>query len=110
LSHLLFVIVMETLSKMLVATKNEVFLFDFFVGSRNIVALHISHLLFVDDTLIFCEENPYHLRYLCALFLCFEIVSSLSVNLAKSKLVYMGSVNNVDGLADILCSMFLLCL
>jgi hypothetical protein len=43
---------------------------------------------------------------LCALlFLCFETVSGLKIILAKSKLVPMGNVENVDGLVGILgCS------
>jgi hypothetical protein len=36
------------------------------------------------------------------LFLCFEIVSGLNVNLAKSKLVPVGDVADVDGLAGIM--------
>jgi hypothetical protein len=35
------------------------------------------------------------------LFLCFEVVSGLEINLAKSKLVSMGNVDNVDGLTGI---------
>jgi hypothetical protein len=46
--------------------------------------------------------NPDHLRYLRALFLCFKVVSGLKVNLAKSKLVPVGNINSVDGLAGIL--------
>jgi hypothetical protein len=36
------------------------------------------------------------------LFLCFEVVSNLRTNLAKSKLILVGNVANVDGLASIL--------
>jgi hypothetical protein len=43
-----------------------------------------------------------HLRCLRALFLCFKVVSSLKNNLAKSELVLVGNVENVDGLAGIL--------
>jgi hypothetical protein len=39
---------------------------------------------------------------LCALFLCYEAVSYLKINLAKSELVPMGNVDNVDGLVGIL--------
>jgi hypothetical protein len=73
--------------------------------SRNIVALKISHLLFTNDTLIFNRKrwaDPDHLYYLCALFLSFEVESGLEINLAKSKLVHVGNVNNVDGLTIIL--------
>jgi hypothetical protein len=57
LSPLLFVIEMEALSKMISATIGGGFLLGFFVGSKNSGVLHISHILFVDDTLIFCVAN-----------------------------------------------------
>jgi hypothetical protein len=68
------------------------------------VCLTSSHLLFVDDTLIFFGASPNHLCYLCALFLCFKAVSKLKINLAKSKLVPVGNVNNLDDLASIMGS------
>jgi hypothetical protein len=102
LSPLLFVIVMEALSKMLTVTVDKSLLSGFSVGSRNSVAVHISHLLFADDTLVFCGANNDHLRYLRVLFLAFEAVSGLKVNLSKSELVPMGNVVDVEGLADIL--------
>lgn len=68
------------------------------MGRRNVDGLKISHLLFADDTLIFYEENPYHLHYLQYLFLSFNTVSGLKINMAKSKLVPNGNANNV-GLA-----------
>jgi hypothetical protein len=62
----------------------------------------LSHLLFVDDAFIFCEANLDHLLNLCCLFLYFEVVSSLKINLAKSELVPIGIVEDVEGLACIL--------
>jgi hypothetical protein len=102
LSPFLFVIVMEALSRMLSATVNGGFLSGFSVGSRHSGVVNISHLLFADDTLVFCGAKPDHLCYLRALFLCFEAVSGLKINLAKSELVLVGNVENVDGLAGIL--------
>jgi hypothetical protein len=81
LSLLLFVIIMGALNIMLYATVNMGFLSGFSVGSRNIGVHNISHLLFVGNTLIFCEENPYHVLYLCGMFFCFEVVSKLKINL-----------------------------
>jgi hypothetical protein len=53
LSPLPFVIVMETLRKMISATVDGGFLSGFSVGSRNSYMLHISHLRLADDTLCF---------------------------------------------------------
>jgi hypothetical protein len=49
---------------MLTVTVNRGLLSGFSVGSRLSEAVNISHLLFADDTLVFCGANPDHLRYL----------------------------------------------
>jgi hypothetical protein len=61
LSPLLFVIVMEALSKMFTVTVNMSLLSGFSVNSRTSEAVNVSHLLFADDTLVFCRANPDHL-------------------------------------------------
>jgi hypothetical protein len=90
LSSLLFVIVMKALSKVISAIMNWGLLLGFFVGSRNVGGLNLS--------------------YLRCLFLCFEAVSSLKINLTKPKLVPIGNASNVEGLARILVIGFLPCL
>jgi hypothetical protein len=55
----------------------------FLAGSRNNDELLPSHLLFADDTLIFCEANCEHLCHLHFLLLCFEAVSGLMIDLSK---------------------------
>jgi hypothetical protein len=92
---------MEALSKMLSVTVDSGRRLGFSVGSILLV-VNVSHLLFADDTLVFCEANLSHLRYLRVLLLCFEAVSGLKVNSAKSLLVPVGNVNNVVELALIL--------
>jgi hypothetical protein len=99
----------ETLSKMLSTIENGGFFSGFFVGSRNIGELNISHLLIVDGTLIFYGAKPNHLCCLCALLLCFEAISGFKINIAQSELVLVGNVINVDGLTGIQgCGVFAL--
>jgi hypothetical protein len=81
---------------MLYATVDGSFLSGFSVGSKNIGALNISHLLFADNTLIVCGANLDHLHSLHALFLCFKAISNLKINLVKSELVILGNVNKVE--------------
>jgi hypothetical protein len=68
LSPLLFVIVMEALSKMFAVSIRRGFLSGFSVGSGSNGVFNISHLLFADDTLVFCGANPVHLRFLRVVF------------------------------------------
>ena len=61
LSPLLFVIIMEALSRMMSEAVVGGFLSSFQVGSRDIDLVHVSHFLFADDTLIFSDANPTHI-------------------------------------------------
>jgi hypothetical protein len=54
LSPLLFVVVMEALSRMLIAAMDQGHLTGFSVGHRESKALILNHLLFANDKLIFC--------------------------------------------------------
>jgi hypothetical protein len=101
LSPLLFVVVMKALSRMMSFTVDKRLLSGFLVGSRNNEEIIMSHLLFVDDTLIFCEANCENLLHLWCL-LCFEVVLGLKINLSKSKIVPLGDVGDLEGLASIL--------
>jgi len=91
---------MEALGRMIYAAVSGGLFFGFSMG--NVGGFVFSHLLFVDDTLIFCSSTPVHLRHLCCLFLCFEVTSSLNINLAKSKLVPVVNIEHVERLARIL--------
>jgi hypothetical protein len=102
LSPLLFVVVMEALSRMLNASMLQGLLSGFSVGIKDNEALVVNHLMFMDDTLIFCGAQAEHDRNLSCTFLCFEAVSVLRINLGKSKLVPIGEVEDVESLAHIL--------
>jgi hypothetical protein len=89
--------VIEALSKMISTAVQGGLLEGFKVGNNS-----ISHLLFADDTLVFCNAMPSQLRYLRIVFLLFEAASRLKVNLAKSVLILVGNAEEVTLLADIL--------
>jgi hypothetical protein len=102
LSTLLFVVVMEAFSRMMTVTVERGLMSGFFVDSKNQEAMVVSHLLFANDTLIFCEPNVEQLRNLRCLVLCFKVVSGLKINLSKSDIVPVGEVDDVEGLSRIL--------
>jgi hypothetical protein len=74
LSPLLFVIVMEALRKLFTVAVHKGFLSGFSMGSGSNGVLNISHLLFADDTLVFCGANLDHLRFLRVVFFFFFLM------------------------------------
>jgi hypothetical protein len=63
---------MEDFSKMLTGIVDRGILSSFFVRTRHFGGGWYITPVVLDNTLIFCGANLDHLRYLCALFLCFE--------------------------------------
>ena len=57
LSPLLFVLVMEALGRMLDKVVYEGRMLGFCVGDLEGRSLVVSHILFADDTLIFCDDD-----------------------------------------------------
>jgi hypothetical protein len=100
LSPLLFIIVMYALSRMLTRARDGGFISGFAVGRTTPITT--SHLLFAGDTLILCGADSSQLGYLKGVFVWFQAVSGLKVNLEKSELVPVGSVPNVEKLAGVL--------
>ena len=100
LSPYLFVIGMEALSSLI----NRAVEGNYFVGSRIAVGrgedLVIFHLLYADDTLIFCQANIEHLKYLSWILMWFEALSGLKINLNKSEVIPIGTVDNMEELAS----------
>jgi hypothetical protein len=102
LSPMLFVIVMEAFSRLIDKATNAGMLSGFSVGNLDRAPMVVSHLLFADDTLIFCEADPAHLFHLQSILIWFEATSGLRINLGKSELVQVGEVPCLEELADIL--------
>lgn len=96
ISLLLFLLVVEVLGAMLAKAVSVGMLEGFSVGSGQ---LSVSHLQFANDTLILCSNSQRQIRFLRCILRCFEGVPGLKVNLAKSALIGVGEVPNLDMLA-----------
>uniref|UniRef100_A0A2N9F2D7 Reverse transcriptase domain-containing protein n=1 Tax=Fagus sylvatica TaxID=28930 RepID=A0A2N9F2D7_FAGSY len=103
LSPLLFLLVMEILSKILKKVEDSGLIRGFQASRSGVPGLSISHILFADDTMIMCDADPVQLMYLRLAMTCFEASTGLRVNLGKSEIVPVGDVVNLRVLADILC-------
>ena len=64
LSPYLFVMGMEVLSVLIRRAVDEGFLSRCRIRGRGRTEMNISHLLFADDTIVFCEVQKEHLTYL----------------------------------------------
>jgi len=99
LSPLLFILVMDTLSRLVIKAGEEGFLNGFHISNPHSEGLLMSHLLFADDTLVFCKPDESNLGYLRCILLLFEAMSRVTFNLSKSALIPIGDVSNVHVLA-----------
>ena len=102
LSPFLFDIVMEALSCMLVAATIARQFSGFLVGNASGSLMTVSHLLFANDTLVFCDADSNHIAALRGILSRFEEMSRLKINLGKSKLVPIGDVPDLHELVEIL--------
>ena len=93
---------MEALSRMMSRAVEGGLLSGFQVGSMDTHLVRVSHLLFTDDTLIFSDAKPDHVFNLRLLFTWFEAISGLKINFNKSKMVPVGNVPDMVGLASIM--------
>ena len=102
LSPLLFDIVMEALSRMLDVAASAGQFSGFSVGSTVGPSVMVSHLLFADDILIFCDVELTQIANLRVILARFEEVSGLHINFGKSELVPVGGVHNLEALVGLL--------
>jgi hypothetical protein len=102
LSPLLFLLIMEVLSRMLRRSVERGFIKGFQVGRDLHSSVCVSHLLYADDTILFCDANPEQLLYIRMVLTCFEAVTGLKVNMSKSEMVPIGEVHNMSAMAELL--------
>ena len=67
----------------------------------NFVGVRISHLLFANDTILFCDASREQLLSIRLALSCFQAFTGLKVNVGKSEIVPVGEVNNLAELASI---------
>ncbi|CAN1151748.1 Transposon TX1 uncharacterized 149 kDa protein [Linum perenne] len=100
LSPFLFIMVMEVLSSIL-GQMQEAGLVKGFHMNDMASSSQVNHILYADDTLVFCDADESQVRYLLAGLICFECVSGLKINIHKSSMFTIGEVNNADYLAEV---------
>ena len=100
LSPYLFVIRMKALSCLI----NRVVEGNYLSGSRIANGrgedLSISHLLYVDYTILFWEADKDQLKFLSWILMWFEAMSDLKINLNKSEITPIRPVTNAEELAS----------
>ena len=62
----------------------------------------VTHLLFADDTILFCDADVEQIFHIRLLLLSFQAVTGLKVNVHKSEMVPIGEVDDVHALTEIL--------
>ena len=76
-------LVMEAVSRMLNKAVIEGRLLGFSAGASSGRSLMVSHLLFADDTMVFCDANIDQIRILHMVLIWFEAVSGLKEGQAR---------------------------
>ena len=99
LSPYLFVIGMEAFSRLIHRAVRGGFLSGCRIKGRRGDGALVSHLLFADDTLVFCDSSQDEMAYLSWLLMWFEALSGLRINLDKSEILPVGRVENLELLA-----------
>ena len=93
---------MEVLSCILKKTEEGGFIQGFHVGPVNSTGIRVSHLLFADDTILFCDASRKQILSIGLVLTCFQAFTGLEVNVRKSEIVPIGEVRNIQSLANIL--------
>ena len=89
---------MEVFNRLIDKVMEGNFLTSCNVGGRVEEGLVLTHLLYADDTIIFCGADQIQLVYVRWLLMWFEAISGLRINLSKSKIFPVGRVDDAEAL------------
>ena len=84
---MLFLIMMEVFSRMLRRVEGVGLIRGFKVEGRRGGWECVSHLLFANDTILFCDADVEQILHIRLLLLSFQVVIGLKVNVHKSEMV-----------------------
>ncbi|XP_060212175.1 uncharacterized protein LOC132639770 [Lycium barbarum] len=98
----LYILAMEGLSKMLQTASHLQWIVPFKIGRNPGPQIDVSHLLYADDTLIFCGAERSQVTKLNRTLFIFEAISGLHMNMLKSTIYPVNEVPNMEELADIM--------
>ena len=102
LSPYLFILVMEAFNQLLSRASCGGLVEGVKMGRSSGEGTDLLHLLFADDTLIFCNVNSENLRYLSWVFLWFEVIFGLKVNRDKSKAIPLGRIESLEDVVSMI--------
>ena len=83
LFFLLFLLIMEVLSRILKKIEEGGLIQGFCVGPINSTGIHISHLLFVDDTILFYDASKEQILSTRLVLTYFQVFIGLEVNVGE---------------------------
>lgn len=86
LSPFLFILGMEELTQLLDRAKELQWTQGFQVGGNSNTSGTASHLLYADNTLIFCGADSQQVNHLNMTLMVFESTSGLHINILNSKI------------------------
>ncbi|RVX07712.1 LINE-1 reverse transcriptase-like [Vitis vinifera] len=96
ISPYLFILGMEVLSALIRRAVQGNFISGCRLRGRGDAEIMVSYLLFADDTIVFCEPSKDQLTHLGWILAWFEVASRLRINLAKSELIPVGEIDNIE--------------
>ena len=99
---MLFLIMMEVFSRMLRRVEEADLIHGFKDEGRRGGGECVTHLLFANDTILFCDADVEQILHIRLLLLNFQAVTGLKVNVHKSEMVPIREVEDVHALAEIL--------
>lgn len=103
LSPFLFILAIEGLIKIIHKATQLQWLEGFRVGNEVETFIGVSHLLYADDTLIFCGSERSQVMYLNLTLMIFEAVSGLHTNMLKRTIYPVNEVPELEEFARLMC-------